>query len=149
NFAIELSSEYRQVLFQLPRGVLARRHEKLSGLFGRRLPGSDPASALVFDALSAMIRHLPALSEERRARSANAVIGLLAALEPPELTGSDAQRRRRRALADIDTHLADPDLSAETLASLQGISRRRLHAVFAEQGLSIARLIWSLRLEKI
>src|SRR6186713_381869 len=55
-FTIELGSEYRQVLFQLPRDVVARRHERLLGLVGRRLPSSDPANAMVFDALSAMIQ---------------------------------------------------------------------------------------------
>jgi AraC-like DNA-binding protein len=148
-FTIELGREYRQVLFQLPRDVVARRHARLLGLVGRCLQSSDPANAMVFDALSAMIQHLPALSEERRARTATAVICLLGALEPPEVTGSDSLRRLRRALADMETHLADPQLSAETLASLQSISRRRMHAVFAEHGVSLARLIWSLRLERI
>jgi len=148
-FTIELGSEYRQLLFQLPRDVVARRQEGLLGLVGRRLPGSDPASAMVFAALSSMLEHLPALCEERRAHTANAVIGLLGALQPPSVAGSDSGRRLRRALADIETHLADPELSAQTLASLQSISRRRLHAVFAEHGLSLARHVWGLRLERI
>jgi AraC-like DNA-binding protein len=148
-FSMELGGDYEQILFQLPREVVARRHERLFGLVGRELRGEAPAHAMVFETLCAMFGHLAALSEPHRAASMEAIVALLGALEPDDVEVSASRRRVRRALADLDAHLADPDLSADKLARLQSISRRRLDALFAEQGMSIGRLLWSRRLERV
>jgi AraC-like DNA-binding protein len=149
SFAIECGREYQQLIFQLPRAVVARRYERLLGLAGARLAGDDPAHAMVFDALTAMTKHVSALSDERRALALDTVLGLLGALQPANTDGPVSRRRLVRALVDLETHLADPDLSSEMLAKLQGISRRRMDAVFAEHGLSARTVIWERRLERV
>ena len=148
-FAIEFGRDYEQLLFQLPRDIVARRHEPLLARVGEALRGEEPGHAMVFDALSAMVKHLDALSEGRRAQTLDSIVGLLGALEPARVELSTSRRRLVRALVDLETHLADPELSAEMLASLQGISRRRLDAVFTEHGNSVERSIWERRLERI
>jgi AraC family transcriptional activator of tynA and feaB len=148
-FAIELGSDYEQLLFQLPRELVARRYELLLGRVGQALRGDEPGHALVFDALSALVKHLDALSEGHRAQTLESIIALLGALEPAPIESSTSRRRLARAFVDLETHLADPELSAGMLASLQGISRRRLDAVFAEHGNSVERSIWDRRLERI
>ena len=148
-FAIELGRDYEQLLFQLSRDIVARRHEPLLGRVGEALRGEEPGHALVFDALSAMAKHLDALSEGHRAQTLDSIVGLLGALEPARVELSASRRRLVRALVDLETHLADPELCAEMLASLQGISRRRMDAVFAEHGNSVERSIWDRRLDRI
>jgi AraC-like DNA-binding protein len=149
NFSIELGRDYEQLLFQLPRDVVTRRHEPLLGLVGRALRGQEPGHALVFDAVSAIARHLDALSEAGRAQTLDSIVALLGALAPERADVSASERHLARALIDLEAHLSDPDLSAEVLASWQGLSRRRLDAVFAEQGQSVERRIWDRRLERI
>jgi AraC family transcriptional activator of tynA and feaB len=148
-FAIEFGTDYEQLLFQLPRDVVARRHERLLQGVGQALRGDEPSHAMVFDALCAMVKHLDALSDGLRARVLGSIVGLLGALEPARVETSVSRRRMLRALVDLETHLADPELSAERLAALQGISRRRLDSVFAEHGNSVERSIWERRLERI
>jgi AraC-like DNA-binding protein len=149
SFAIECGRDYQQLIFQLPRAVVARRYERVLGLVGARLAGDDPAHAMVFDALSAMTKHVGALSDERRAHALDTVMGLVGALEPANTDGPASRRRLVRALLDLEAHLADPDLSSEMLAKLQGISRRRMDAVFAEHGISVTSVIWERRLERV
>jgi transcriptional regulator GlxA family with amidase domain len=148
-FALELGRDYEQLLFQLPRDVVARRHEPLLQRVGHALRGDEPGHAMVFATLSAMVEHLAALSEGQRARALDSIVGLLGGLEAAPVETTAARRRLARALADLETHLADPELSAEMLAAWQGISRRRLDSVFAEYGSSVARSIWERRLERI
>jgi AraC family transcriptional activator of tynA and feaB len=148
-FAIELGSDYEQLFFQLPRAVVARRHVSLLGLVGQALRGEEPNHALVFDALSVMASHLDGLSELRRAQLSSSIVELLGTLEPARAERSVSRRRHLRALADLEIHLADPELSAPMLAALQGLSRRRLDAIFAENGQSVERVIWGRRLERI
>jgi AraC-like DNA-binding protein len=149
SFTIECGRDYQQLIIQLPRALVARRYERLLGLVGARLAGDDPAHAMVFDALSAMTKHVGALSDERRACALDTVMGLLGALEPANTDGPASRRRLVKALVDLETRLADPDLSSEMLARLQGISRRRMDAVFAEHGLSVTSVIWERRLERV
>jgi AraC-like DNA-binding protein len=149
SFAIECDRDYQQLIFQLPRAVVTRRYERLLGIVGARLAGDDPAHAMVFDLLSTMTRHVGVLSEERRAHALDTVLGLLGALEPANNDGPASRRRLLKALVDLETRLADPDLSSEILAKLQGISRRRMDAVFAEHGISVTSVIWERRLERV
>lgn len=149
NFVIEFGRGYEQLLFQLPRDVVTRRHEPLLGLLGQALRGEEPGPALVFDAVSAIAQHLDALSDAGRAQTLDSIVALLGALAPERTEVSASRRHLARALIDLEAHLSDPDLSAEVLASWQGLSRRRLDAVFAEQGQSVERTIWDRRLERI
>jgi AraC family transcriptional regulator, positive regulator of tynA and feaB len=149
SFSLEFDNDYEQLLFQLPRDIVARRHEPLLGRVGQALRGDEPGNALVFEALSALVKHLDALSEGRRAQTLESIVALLGALEPASVESSASRRRLARAFVDLETHLANPELSAGMLASLQGISRRRLDAIFAEHGNSVERSIWERRLERI
>jgi AraC-like DNA-binding protein len=74
---------------------------------------------------------------------------MLGALEPGSGDSSPSRRRLARALVELEAQLADPELTAATLAAQQGISRRRLDAIFAEHGLSVQSLIWERRLVRV
>ena len=52
------------------------------------------------------------------------------------------------ALAFIDRHLPDPDLTPRTIAAHLGVSNRYLHRVFAAQGATMGRTILRRRLQR-
>jgi AraC-like DNA-binding protein len=54
---------------------------------------------------------------------------------------------RPRVRQFILSHLNDPDLSIDRIASAMGCSKRYLHQVFAAEGITIERHIWRLRIE--
>jgi len=147
-FDIELGHDYAQTVVQLPRGLVARRHERILDHAGMRVPGGDPGGRLVSDTVSALTDRLELLPFEHRAHAFDAVVSLLGALRH-QRAGSPIDQRFARAIADMDSNLGDPELDGALLAGLQGITRRRLEAIFAERGVSIARVIWERRLDRI
>ncbi|WP_437336007.1 helix-turn-helix domain-containing protein [Sorangium sp. So ce394] len=81
----------------------------------------------------------------------------LAALDASARMSSAAQDARRtarvhvrveRAIALIERELADPDLTAERVASAQGVSRRYLDGLFAASGSSVEAWIRERRLQR-
>jgi AraC-like DNA-binding protein len=146
-FDLELGDAYAQVLVQLPRDLVARRHEGLLHHTAECIPGSDPGVQLLVDAVGALAARLERLSPERRAYALDAIVALLGAVAP-ERPASATARRFARAAAHIDANLSDPELSGALLASLQGVSRRRLESIFAQQGKAIDEVIWARRLER-
>jgi AraC-like DNA-binding protein len=147
NFHLELGEDYAQVLVQLPRDLVARRHDGLLRRIGERIPASDPGGQLLADTVGILAARLERLSPERRAHALEAIVGLLGVIVP-ERGASAPARRFARAMTDIDANLSDPDLSGALLASLQGVSRRRLESIFAQHGKTIEEVIWTRRLER-
>jgi AraC-like DNA-binding protein len=145
---LELGDDYGQILIQLPRDLVARRHEGVVCRVGERLGSNEPAAQILFDMTRALAGRLDRLPAELRPHAFESIVGFLGVLTA-ERCGSPSDRRFTRAVMDIDTNLSDPDLGGERLAALQGISRRRLESVFAERGQSVSRTIWDRRLERI
>ena len=149
SFRLELEPSYAQAVFELPRRVVGRRCQSVIGRAGERLRASEPAPQLLLQGARAIVERLPLLGAAERAPLLDSVIAVLgsfaASLDPPR---SATEQRYARALADLDGLLGDPELSAALLARLQGISRRRLDAIFAARGPSAERLIWDSRLER-
>lgn len=142
-FTFELGPDYEHVVVQLPRTLVGRRHDRLLAAAGPRIePG--PGTALVVGWLRELAARLPALDAASRAHTFDAVVACVGLLVP-----APAADRFSRAVADIDAALPDPDLSVGALAARQGISRRRLDAVFAARGVRGSALIWSRRLDRI
>ena len=147
-FRMEMAPGYRQVVFELPRDLIGRRSSALFGRAGDTLSASTPAHSALSHALQGIVQHAPALSAQQRSGLLEVVVGLLSSLLGASEPDSSEDRRWLRARADLDANLADPGLNAERLARLQGISRRRLDAIFAAHGQSAERLIWERRIER-
>jgi len=147
SFDLELGDAYAQLVLQLPRDLVARRHDGLLGRIAEHLAAELPATRLVFDAVQTIARTLPSLTPSQRVAAFDGLIGILGVLRS-ERTGSLMDERLARAIADIDACLSDPALDAARLASLQGVSRRRLETAFAARGQSVHRVIWERRLER-
>jgi AraC-like DNA-binding protein len=66
------------------------------------------------------------------------------------IRGRGLQAARLRTIkADITRHLADPLLSAETVACREGISTRYVHKLFEREGTTFSRFILRLRLQHV
>jgi len=149
SFRLELAPGYSQAILELPRRVVGRRCASVMGRAGERLRASEPGPELLLQTGRAIVERLPVLGAAERAPLLDSVIAVLgsfaASLDPPRAV---TEQRYARALAALDGLLGDPELSAARLACLQGISRRRLDAIFAARGASVERLIWDGRLER-
>jgi AraC-like DNA-binding protein len=149
DFNFELSTGYKMIVVQFPRDAIGQRHCGLFNQLGRRLSSTDPGTQMVAQMAMNVASRLFLLSPISRSYAFDAMLTLLGALPQADAgRRSVAEHRLERAFVDIDAHLGNPDLSADMIAAMQGISRRRLDSIFAERGLSMERVIWSRRLER-
>jgi AraC-like DNA-binding protein len=138
------------VFLRMPRRAVLGRHPYLEHCTARVLDAEDPGVKLLRDTLTRAVKTAPDLREEQRGSVLAAMVHLLGAATAPR--GADADEapwRVRAALAFIETHLGDADLTAEKVAEAQGVSRRRLDQVLRRAlGRSVTAHIWSRRLEQ-
>jgi AraC family transcriptional activator of tynA and feaB len=147
-FTFEFPTDFRQLSFFIPRAVLAAE-----------VPGRVPTAtaidtatgvgAAVRHAMVALTRTSPAAANA--ARLASLTSGMLA-VALAAAAGTDVEEARsvrtyRAALADIEEHLADEDLSPAATAQRLGISVRWLHGLFAGRERSYATVVRWRRLE--
>lgn len=149
-FAADMRTDYSQMLVQFPRAAVARRHPEIIRRAGVRFPSEHPAVQILAQTAHLLASRGPsAFDPVSQAYAYEAMLTMLGALPSANVEQCTvAGHRFVRALADLDAHLSDPSLSAATLANLQGISRRRLDAIFATRGLTAEQVIWSRRLTR-
>jgi AraC-like DNA-binding protein len=138
------------VFLRMPRRAVLGRHPYLEHCTARVLDTDDPGAQLLRDTLTRAVKAAPDLREEQRGSVLAAMVHLLgAATAPCGAEADEAPWRVRAALAFIETHLGDADLTAERVAEAQGVSRRRLDQVLRRAlGRSVTAHIWSRRLEQ-
>jgi AraC family transcriptional activator of tynA and feaB len=143
-FSFGFGEDFRQLSFFVP-GPLLRA----------QLAGPVPTATRIGTTagVGAAVRHLlqslPAAGPSVAARLAVHAGGLLAVAlaEPPHPAAvTRSPRTHARAVADIEEHLADDDLSPAATARRLGLSVRSLHGLFAGRELSYAATVRRLRL---
>ena len=147
-FQFDFRDDFQQLSLFLPRSLL--EHQLGSPLrTATRVGTATGAGAAVRHALLALARGT--LPEDTAARLAVHAAGILAvALDEPVATWATPVRHDRlhaAALADIDEHLTDDDLSPPATARRLSVSVRLLHAVFAGRPRTFAAEVRRRRLE--
>ena len=140
----------RIVFLRMPRSAVLGRHPYLEHCSAQALDLDDPGAQLLRDTLVRTVQTAPDLREEQRGSVLAAMVHLLgAAMAPRGEARDEANWRVRAALAFIETQLGDADLTAEQVATAQGVSRRRLDQVLRRSlGRSVTAHIWARRLEQ-
>ncbi len=148
-FAFDFRTDFRQLSLFVPASLL---EEQASGTIptATRIDTATGVGAAVRHALQALTAGT--MAPAAAARLATHTTGLLAvALDATTGAAAGPVRAPRSyaaALADIDEHLADDDLSPAATARRLGISVRWLHALFAGEEHSYAATVRWRRLER-
>ncbi|MEU4162887.1 helix-turn-helix domain-containing protein [Actinoplanes sp. NPDC026670] len=140
-FTFEFGDDFRQLSFFVPEGLL---QAQVSG------PISTATRVPTTSGVGAALRHLLTALPAAPVRLAPHAAALLAAAlsEPVAATPRRAPHNHARAVADIEEHLTDEDLSPSATARRLEISVRSLHALFAGRELSYTATVRRLRLER-
>jgi AraC family transcriptional activator of tynA and feaB len=146
-FSLAFPGDFRQLSLFVPGPLLTAQTTGRVRTAARVDTGSGVGAA-VRHALTALTR--TPWEPDVAARLATHAAGLLAvALEPVEPPGrAGSARSRAAALADIEEHLTDEDLSPAGTARRLGLSVRSLHGLFAGSELSYAASVRRLRLDR-
>lgn len=147
-FMFDFRTDFRQLSLFIPRSLL---EAQVPGPVrtATRVDTATGVGAAVRHALQALTR--TPLTPDAAARLATHACGMLAvALDTSAAGGGEARPARSyaAALADIEEHLADEDLSPATTARRLGVSVRRLHGLFAGRERSYSATVRGLRLER-
>lgn len=118
----------------------------------RAFAGASRVSALMCQALASLFEELPALGLRRSEELAEVVLRLfhLAVTErvqrPDGLSARDDLRERITAY--VESHLRDPHLSLDRIATDLKCTKRYLHMVFGSEDYTLNEYIWMRRLDR-
>jgi AraC-like DNA-binding protein len=148
-FAFEFGTDFRQLSLFIP-GPLLDGQAPGRVCTATRVDTATGVGAAVRHAMVALTRSR--LAPHSAARLAVLASGLLVvAMDPTADAGGVREGRQarsyRQALADIEEHLADEDLSPVATARRLGVSVRRLYGLFAGQERSYAATVRRARLD--
>ncbi|MDQ4500831.1 helix-turn-helix domain-containing protein [Sinomonas sp. ASV322] len=152
-YSIEADDDFHHMILVMPRAALAVPAAGAAELAATRL-GESGIGAIVSPflvQLAGVIHELPSHIGIRMARNAADVLGTAILAELGSSTPPESRSARPRlwleALAYIDDHLDDPDLSPSRIANELFVSVRLLHLTFAERDQSVGGWIRTRRLE--
>lgn len=139
-FTMAFDGDFGQLSFHVPRAVLQREIGAVP-LTARVISTQRGAGPAVRAALVAL--HRGDLAGASSQRLATATVGLLALLLEDQATPGTSARPPHgvleAALADIEAHLGDPDLTPAATAGRLGASVRLLHRAFERHERTFAR----------
>lgn len=148
--AFEVPERLHKITLMVPREVLQAVLVELDPHLGVSFDATDGCGALFVAQLrgiAALPNPLGARAQRTALRVALELLG--SAVESAQTERSAAGTKlHARVVRYIGERLSDPELSSEQIARAVGLSRRQLDRSFAHSGTSVARYIWSERLER-
>lgn len=151
-FRLAFDDNNSQLVLMLPRKLLRVPDRKVAEVTAQRIPSRQGVGALLAPFLHALPTQAHLFDPATGVRVAENVIDLLGTLLTEQLGVTATPESARRALmmrilAFIECHLDQHSLGADEIAAAHFISRRYLHKLFQEQGLTVAGRIRDRRLE--
>jgi len=134
----------------VPKDLLQERGFRLAKMSPRKLSARSGTGRIAYDFVHATFDEASTLSPSSASGVADSLIDLL--LLP--LREADAMFDRVgpeamyvRAQAFIREHLRDPDLSIDQISAELGCTKRYLHMLFSDRGMTVSDYIWNARLQ--
>jgi AraC family transcriptional regulator, positive regulator of tynA and feaB len=134
----------------VPKELLQERGFRLAKMSPRKLSARSGTGRIAYDFVHATFDEAPKLSPSNASGVADSLLDLL--LLP--LREADAMFDRVgpeamyvRAQAFIREHLRDPDLCIDQISAALGCTKRYLHMLFSDRGMTVSDYIWNARLQ--
>jgi AraC-like DNA-binding protein len=134
----------------VPKDLLQERGFRLAKMSPRKLSARSGTGRIAYDFVHATFDEASKLSPSNASGVADSLIDLL--LLP--LREADAMFDRVgpeamyvRAQGFIREHLRDPDLSIDQISAALGCTKRYLHMLFSDRGMTVSDYIWNARLQ--
>ncbi|MYT74561.1 MULTISPECIES: helix-turn-helix domain-containing protein [unclassified Streptomyces] len=134
----------------LPRHALDLPDGDLSHVTGTAVGTATGVGAILMPFLATLVASAPSCPPAIADRLAAGALDLFGTLVAERTRSGDGARDElvRRVRDHIDRHLADPELSPETVAAAHHISVRYLHRLFEKENITVGRLIQRRRLAR-
>ncbi|MGH2849194.1 MAG: helix-turn-helix domain-containing protein [Solirubrobacteraceae bacterium] len=146
---------FEALVLQMPRAMLGEYASRIAGLTALRIPGDGGLPRLAAQFFRGVVAGVAAGNIDRRDTNvAERIIDLARGLYADHLDAAQGGRPRSRtelllrAKAFIDASLGDPALGPEQVARACFISKRYLHRLFEDEGLTVCDFIRAARLDR-
>ena len=141
------------LILTLPRRSIEQRGLRLEGLMGRNIGGSSGIARIALETMRSTYQELGTMSPPLAQRAGELLVDMVH-LSLQELVGKGTARTQRQALHDricayVATHLRDPGLSVEAIATALNCSKRHIHNGFTGQDMSLGAFIQHSRLQLV
>ena len=141
------------LILMLPRRSIEQRGLRLEGLMGRNIGGSSGIARIALETMRSTYQELGTMSPPLAQRAGELLVDMVH-LSLQELVGKGTARTQRQALHDricayVATHLRDPGLSVEAIATALNCSKRHIHNGFTGQDMSLGAFIQHSRLQLV
>ena len=141
------------LILMLPRRSIVQRGLNPEGLMGRSIGGSSGIARIALETMRSTYQELDTMSAPLAQRAGELLVDMVH-LSLQELVGKGTARTQRQALHDricayVATHLRDPGLSVEAIATALNCSKRHVHNGFAGQDTSLGAFIQHSRLQLV
>ncbi len=150
-YALEFDGPVKRIVMRLPRAELRRRGGISQNICCRAYRGSAGTSGMASNMMISMEKHGREVSPMMHQSLASTILDLILFSEAEDMAettrlsqSNEATLQRVRAV--VLANLSDPELSAERVAALAGISMRYVHKLFSGTGTSLNRWIQEERL---
>lgn len=152
-YRLNFPSNYSQAVLSLPQPMLKSLFHSPDDFLGIRMDCQFPIHGILSQFMFSLIPRMELLDAEVIKRlEANILDLLITSLRAQEGVSrkpqdSCAAMHLHRIKRYIGMHLKDPELSPDVIAQAANISKRYLHKLFKEEGISISNYVKRLRLD--
>ncbi|WP_246332057.1 helix-turn-helix domain-containing protein [Sphingomonas chungangi] len=142
-----------QLVLRLARSTVASRLADPESCTARRIAGDSAAGRLASTFIRQLHDSLDQLDPNSVSRLHGSMVDLMATALAEQagaaIEGSEWQvLLRRKVLAYIDSNMADPRLTCESVAAAHGISERYMRKLFENSSMGVSEWIWTRRLDQ-
>ena len=150
-YIMRYPDDVKKITVEVPRATLLSRVPNAERAVARNLPASSPLTALAGSVLRESMRQ----GQIENLHVASSVGGLIvdviaAALQAEALQSVELPGRHYALLERLQgyliQHLGDSEVTIERLAAVHGLGERTVNRLFAAQGTTAMRWLWSQRL---
>ncbi len=136
----------------VPKELALQHGFRHSDIADQRYTARHGVGRLVYELVSSTFKEMTAIEPECEEELAESILNLLflplphGQREPGNPSPGDELRRQIKTY--ISKNLQDPELCIERIAAALNCTKRYLHMAFANEGTTIAKYIWMVRLEQ-
>jgi AraC-like DNA-binding protein len=146
---ISSSSSTKHLVVIIPKNLALLRGFKLNDIATQHFSSREGIGRLTYDMVGSVFRQMTSITPECEEEVAESI---LRALYLPFLERRHIARPgevlKQRAKTYIWRNIRDSDLCIDRIATSLNCTKRYLHMVFANEGTTIAKYIWMVRLER-
>ena len=150
-YELKFHSDYRQLLFLVPRSQLLNRLPTIDLFLARQMQNTSGMGRLLAQFVSGALQESESIDPETQSHTVQMMLDMLmlglASQKPSDVQLSSGSRMIQLKQF-VSTHLHNPDLSADMLAQHLYLSKRYIQKLFADEGTTVNQTIWKLRVER-